>query len=362
MVFSVIRNLLLAVALMFVAWPTPCSSSCERQLVRFDNAEKWFGKGPVWGVSYDEDTHALYIKAWLPKDKSPWKRRGNHILRANRVGNDFTHFVIPDDQSELNGINGIGKDVTQPNVANTPGGKFLLFVIGGYHSSKRENSDIKIARWNATLKKWELKEEDQRVLRHVNTDGLECLPFMTDDGLTLYFTSDNNRPCAKGKCACDKGWQYLAGTCFGQFKYTRSALSEPFQPKADGIQVLGTGKIEFPYLRNVKVGKKFYKEFSGMGAITVSNNGWVFFNGPGFPPKDWDRIYVARWDGMRLVHGRDMRKINDIPGEGIKEKPEVLADGSGLYWSSGRSAITTKLYFLDLTKVEDKEGLSDCTN
>jgi len=353
---------ILAVFLVLALRPEAALSSCERQLVRFDNREKWFGDDSVWGVSYDEETHALYIKAWLSKKKSPWKRRGNHILRTNRVGGDYAHFVIPDDQSELDAVNGLGTDVAHPNIANTPQGKFLLFVTGGLHSSKRENSDIRVARLNEATKKWEIRGEDQLMLRYVNTEGLETLPFMTDDGLTLYFTGDANRPCAKGKCACDSGWKYLAGTCFEQYKYVRHSFAEPFKPAADGIQVLDTGRIRFPYLRNVKVGKKFYQEFSGMGALTLSKNGWAFFNGPGFPPKDWDRIYVARWDGTKFVGGKEMRKINDIPGEGIKEKPEVIADGSGLYWSSGRTAISTKLYFLDLTKVQDKEGLSDCTN
>jgi len=345
----------------------------QRQRVIFENREKWFGEKDPWSVSYDEETNSLYMKVWLEADKSPcalWneKRRGNYILRANRVGDDYAHFIIPDDQSELDNINcKLKEDVFSPNVVTlSDKSKYLFFVTGGYHSSLNQNATIHVAKWNPALKKWEINPEDQQMLKYVNTDGLETLPIVTDNGLTLYFTSDSNRgevgqPC-DGTCACDDAGSYLAGTCFGQYKYVRDSLSEPFRPLADGKQVLSNGRIHYVYLRNVTIGGKFYEEWDGLAAMTKSDNNLFFFNGPDVSGKDWDHIWMAYWEGEKMIDAFDIKLINGVPDEGLKEKPEVIADGSGLYWSSGKTAITEKLYYLNLNEYIKARLVGDLNN
>jgi len=342
---------------LLVFFGTTSLAFAQRQLVKFDNRKKWFGDSAVWGETYDEATNSLYIKVWLEVPQSPWKKRGGHILRANRVGSDKAHFIIPDDQSELDEINsfkinGRSVSVTQPRIINTPVGKYMFFVTGGLHSSRGENSDIHVAKWNKKLNKWQVNKADEEMLKSVNTVGLECLPCPADKGLTLYFTSDTNRPCKKGKCACDNAFIYLAGTCFSTYKYTRDSYDKPFEPKGDGLQVSDTGGVTFLYLKDFKMRGKVYKEINQIASVSVSDNGIVFFNGLDPKGKDWDNIWMARWDGKKFLDAKYVPEIDDASNEGIKEYPEVLKDGSGIYWASGRLAITTQIYFLDLKKLK----------
>ena len=357
---------LLILLLVFIIWFSPAEAVCQRQLVTIDNDASFCNGSQIWGVSYDESTDSMYLQCWVEAAKSPVGLTGRHILKAIRVGTDYGHFVFPSDQSELNAINnywsGLVRDPAQPSVINTAVGRYLFFVTG---SGLPSASKIQVAKFNNSTGRWEVRVEDQFMLDYINTAHFEGLPKLADNGYSIYFTSDYNRPC--DQCACDNYFTYLEGSCFGLFKYIRFSLTAPFIPVSQGTQILNTGYVNFIYLRNIMAYGTYFTEYSRMAAGTISNNNWFFFNGPPRPGKiesDFDNIYQARWDGEKFVDGYNMRAINDIIGEPFKENPDVTADGNALYWSSGPKATDTKLYYLNLTAVADMDldGFNDCVD
>jgi len=96
--------------------------------------------------------------------------------------------------------------------------------------------------------------------------------------------------------------------------------------------------------------------------MTKSDNNLFFFNGPDVSGKDWDHIWMAYWEGEKMIDAFDIKLINGVPDEGLKEKPEVIADGSRLYWSSGKTAITEKLYYLNLNEYIKARLVGDLNN